>query len=69
MLAFAYVDDVSLCHLEVTANTNTARVYSFLRRELLIDDVRSVGKPANTLALPPQGNAPTAKNISLPEKR
>lgn len=45
---------------------HSQRAFS-LRRELLIDDVRSVGKPANTLALSPQGNDPTAKSTCILE--
>ncbi|CAN0229242.1 unnamed protein product, partial [Laminaria digitata] len=61
--AFAYMDDVSLGVMGITANT--VRAFAFLRRDL--DDIGSVVSPAITVTLPPKGHAPTAEKISLLE--
>ncbi|CAN0590314.1 unnamed protein product, partial [Laminaria digitata] len=61
--AFAYMDDVSLGLMGITANT--VRSFAFLRREL--DDTGIVVSPAKTEALPPKGHAQTAEKISLLE--
>ncbi|CAN0290043.1 unnamed protein product, partial [Laminaria digitata] len=61
--AFAYMDDVSLGLMGITANT--VRAFAFLRRGL--DDIGIVVSPAKTVALPPKGHAPTAEKISLRE--
>ncbi|CAN0521080.1 unnamed protein product, partial [Laminaria digitata] len=60
---FAYMDDVSLGFMGITANT--VRAFAFLRREL--DDIGIVVSPAKIVALPPKGHAPTAEKISLLE--
>ncbi|CAN0519985.1 unnamed protein product [Laminaria digitata] len=62
--AFAYMDDVSLGLMRITANT--VRAFAFLRREL--DDIGIVVSPAKTVALPPKGHAPTAEKILLLER-
>ncbi|CAN0592776.1 unnamed protein product, partial [Laminaria digitata] len=49
--AFAYMDDVSLGLMGITANT--VRAFTFLRREL--DDIGIVVSPAKTVALPLKG--------------
>ncbi|CAN0560929.1 unnamed protein product [Laminaria digitata] len=59
--AFAYMDDVSLGLMGITANTG--RAFAFLRREL--DDIGIVVSPAKTVALSPKGHTPTAEKISL----
>ncbi|CAN0458038.1 unnamed protein product, partial [Laminaria digitata] len=61
--AFAYMDDVSLGLMGITANM--VRAFAFLRREL--DDIGIVVSPAKTVALPPKGHALTAEKISLLE--
>ena len=61
MKAFAYVDDVSLGLTGVAVDT--VRVFAFLRREL--EDIDNVVNPAKTVALPPEGHASTAEEISL----
>ena len=61
--AFAYMDEVSLSLMVVTANT--VRAFAFLRREL--EDIDIVVNPTNTMALPPKNHAPTAEEISLLE--
>ncbi|CAN0514005.1 unnamed protein product [Laminaria digitata] len=61
--AFAYMDDVSLGFMEITANT--VKAFAFLRREL--DDIGIVVSPAKTVVLPPKGHAPTAEKISRVE--
>ncbi|CAN0489423.1 unnamed protein product, partial [Laminaria digitata] len=61
--AFAYMDDISLGLMGITANT--VRAFAFLRREL--DDIGIAVSPAKTVALPPKGHAPTAEKISLLE--
>ena len=59
--AFSYMDDVSLGLMGVTAST--VRAFAFLRRQL--DDIGIVVNPAKTVAPPPKGHAPTAKEISI----
>ncbi|CAN0090495.1 unnamed protein product, partial [Laminaria digitata] len=61
--AFAYMDDVSLGLMGITANT--VRAIAFLLRKL--DDIGIVVSHAKTVALPPKGHAPTAEKISLLE--
>ena len=61
--AFAYMDDVSLGLMRITADT--VRAFAFLRREL--EDIGIVVNPAKTIALPPKGYAPTSEEISLLE--
>ena len=61
--AFAYMDDVSLGLMRITAGT--VRAFAFLRREL--EDTSIVVDPAKTITLPLKGYAPTAEEISLPE--
>ena len=61
--AFAYMDDISLGLMGVTANT--IRAITFLRREL--DDIGIVVNPTKTVVLPPKGHAPTVEEISLLE--
>ena len=51
MEAFAYINDVSLGLIKVTADT--ARALAFLRRQL--DDFGLVVNQAKTVALPPKG--------------
>ena len=60
---FAYMDDVSLDLMKITVDT--VRAFAFLRREL--EDIGIVVNPANTIALPPKGYAPTAEEVSLLE--
>ena len=61
--SFAYVDDVSLDLMRITADT--VRAFAFLGREL--EDIGIVVNPAKTIALPPKGYAPRAEEISLLE--
>ena len=61
--AFAYMDDVSLGLTRITINT--VRSFAFLRREL--EDIGIAVNTAKTVALPPKGHGPTAKEISLLE--
>ena len=61
--AFAYMDDVSLGFTRTTPDT--AKSFVFLRREL--EDIGIVVNPVKTIALPPNGYAPTAEEISLLE--
>ncbi|CAN0596235.1 unnamed protein product, partial [Laminaria digitata] len=61
--AFAYMDDVSLGFMGITANT--VRAFAFLRREL--DDIGIVVSPVKIVALPPKEHAPTVEKISLLE--
>ena len=63
METFAYMDDISLGLMGITANT--VRAFAFLRREL--HDIGIVVNPAKTVALPPKGHAPTAEEMSLLE--
>ena len=56
---FAYMDDVSLSLMGVTANT--VRAFAFFRRELLIENIGNVANPAKTVMLLPKGYAPTAE--------
>ena len=63
METFAYMDDISLGLMGITANT--VRAFAFLRREL--HDIGIVVNPAKTVALPPKGHAPTAEEILLRE--
>ena len=58
--AFAYMDDVSLGLMRITADT--VRAFAFLRREL--EGIGIVVNPAKTIALPPKEYAPTAEEIS-----
>ena len=60
MEAFAYMDDVSLGLMRITADT--VRAFAFLRREL--EGIGIVVNPAKTIALPPKEYAPTAEEIS-----
>ncbi|CAM9612988.1 unnamed protein product, partial [Laminaria digitata] len=61
--AFAYMNDVSLGLMGITANT--VRAFAFVRREL--DGIGIVVSPAKTVAPPPKGHVPTAEKISLLE--
>ena len=61
--AFAYIDDVSLGLLRITADK--VRALAFLRQEL--EDTGVVVNPAKTVALPPKGHTMTAEEISLLE--
>ena len=61
--AFAYMDDVSLGLMRITADT--VRAFAFLRREL--EDIGIVVNPTKTIALPPKRCAPTVEEISLLE--
>lgn len=63
MEAFAYMNDVSLGLIGITADT--ARAFAFLTRQL--DDFGLVVNHAETVALPPKGYAPTTEEISLLE--
>ena len=63
MEAFTYMDGVPLGLRRVTANT--VRPFPFLRRE--VEDIGIAVNPANTVALPPKGHAPTAEEIPLLE--
>ncbi|CAM9984463.1 unnamed protein product [Laminaria digitata] len=63
MESFAYMDDDSVDLMGITANT--VRAFAFLQREL--DHIGIVANPAKTVALPPEGHAPTAEEISLLE--
>ena len=60
MEAFAYIDDVPLGLMGVTANT--VRSFAFLRRMLEANGI--VVNIAKMVSLPPKGHAPTAKEIS-----
>ena len=59
----AYMNDVSVGLLRITANT--IRAFAFLRREL--EDIGIVVNTSKTVALSPKGHAPTAEDISLLE--
>ena len=61
--AFAYVDDVFLDLMRITANT--IRAFALLRQEL--EDIGIVVNASKTVSLPPKGHASTAEDISLLE--
>ena len=72
MDAFAYMDDVSLGLMGVTAST--IRAFSVFRREL--EDICIVVNTSKTVALPPKGHAPRRRifrslkaSMSLPTKK
>ena len=58
--AVAYMDDVSLGLMGMTANT--IRAFTSLRREL--ENIGIVVNTSKTVALPPNDHAPTAEEIS-----
>ena len=60
---FAYMGDVSLGLTGITANT--IRAFAFLRREL--GDIDIVVNAAKTVALPPEGRAPTMEESLILE--
>ena len=66
METFAYMDDVSLGLMGITAST-VRPFFSFLRLEL--EDIGIVVNLAQTVALPPKEHAPTAEDIFAPGKR
>ena len=63
METFAYMDDLSLGLIGITANTISA--FAFLRRES--EDIGIVVNTPKTVALPPKCHAPTTEEILLLE--
>ena len=63
--AFAYMDDVSLNLIGITANTS--RAFASLRRDL--EDIGIVINTSKTVALPPAGHAPVDGLDCAPRKR
>ena len=61
--AFAYVDDVFLDLMRITANT--IRAFALLRQEL--EDIGIVVNASKTVAISPNRHAPTVEEISLLE--
>ena len=59
---FVYMDDVSLGLREVTAYEVRTSVFLWLE---LSDNIGIVVNPVKTVALPPEGHAPTAEEILL----